>query len=113
MSERVQGWQTRFLSPAGKDVLLKSVALALPTYMMSCFLLPKTLCKKIVSIMSEFWWKNKKESKEIHWKSWEQLSKAKDRGGLGFRDLEAFNLALLEKQMWRLLTNRESLLARV
>ena len=54
MSERVQGWQTRFLSPAGKEVMLKAVAMALPTYTMSCFLLPKTICKKIVSIMSEF-----------------------------------------------------------
>lgn len=54
LSEKVQGWQTRFLSPAGKEVLLKAVALALPTYTISCFLLPKMVCKKIVSVMSEF-----------------------------------------------------------
>lgn len=73
MSERVQGWQTRFMCPAGKEVMLKAVALALPTYTLSCFLLPKTVCRKIVSIMSEFWWRNMKENKGIHWKSWEHL----------------------------------------
>ena len=37
----------------------------------------------------------------------------KDRGGLGFRDLRCFNLALLAKQGWRLQTNSTSLFSRV
>ena len=113
MRERVQGWQTRFLSSAGKEVMLKAVALALPTYTMACFLLPKTVCKKIVSIMSEFWWKNKLESRGIFRKSWDQMCKPKANGGLGFKDIEAFNLALLGKQLWRMLSVKDSLFTRV
>ena len=37
----------------------------------------------------------------------------KERGGLGFRDLKLFNLALLAKQGWRLQTNSSSLFCRV
>lgn len=37
----------------------------------------------------------------------------KERGGLGFRDLHAFNLALLAKQGWRVLENPESLISRM
>ena len=37
----------------------------------------------------------------------------KDKGGLGFRDLKSFNLALLAKQGWRLQTNSSSLFSRV
>ena len=37
----------------------------------------------------------------------------KEEGGLGFQDLKAFNLALLAKQGWRLLMNRNSLVHRV
>lgn len=37
----------------------------------------------------------------------------KTRGGIGFRDFTKFNLALLAKQGWKLITNPSSLLVRV
>ncbi|CAA7058560.1 unnamed protein product [Microthlaspi erraticum] len=36
-----------------------------------------------------------------------------EKGGLGFRDLKQFNLALLAKQLWRLIHFPSSLLARI
>ena len=113
LEQRIGGWQNRFLSPAGKEVLLKAIALALPTYTMSCFLVPKTICKKIMAIMSDYWWKSNTASKGMHWRSWESLCSPKDKGGVGFKDLEAFNTALLGKQLWRIITQPDSLLARI
>ncbi|XP_048605758.1 uncharacterized protein LOC106359240 [Brassica napus] len=113
LKQIIGGWQNRFLSPAGKEVLLKAIGLALPTYTMSCFLVPKTICKKFMAIMSDYWWKSNTASKGMHWRSWESLCSPKDKGGLGFKDLEAFNTALLGKQLWRIITQPDSLLARI
>jgi hypothetical protein len=41
------------------------------------------------------------------------MTKSKKEGGLGFRDLYGFNLAMLARQAWRMLTNPESLCAKV
>jgi hypothetical protein len=45
--------------------------------------------------------------------SWDKLSLPKKWGGLGYKDLHSFNLVMLAKQAWRLLSDPSSLCARV
>ena len=111
--ECMNGWKEKFLSQARKEVLLKAVVQAIPTYIMSVFQLPKTLCKDINSMMAQFWWGHKDKKSKMSWLSWKKMGLAKDSGGLGFRDLEWFNLALLAKQEWRLAQNPDSLVAKI
>ena len=52
--EKVKGWMEKLLSTAGKEVLIKAVAQAIPVYSMSCFRLPRGLCDSISSIIRQF-----------------------------------------------------------
>ncbi|KAM6577669.1 hypothetical protein CsatB_029506 [Cannabis sativa] len=54
--KRVQNWDGKLLSYAGKEVLIKMVAQSFPTYVMSVFLLPFDVSKDLERIMSKFWW---------------------------------------------------------
>uniref|UniRef100_M4EYE7 Reverse transcriptase domain-containing protein n=1 Tax=Brassica campestris TaxID=3711 RepID=M4EYE7_BRACM len=111
--QRGQSWTSRYLSGAGKMVLLKAVLAAMPTYTMSCFKLPVSLCKQIQSVLTRFWWDVTPEIKKMSWISWDRLTYPKSAGGLGFREIEVFNDALLAKHTWRLLKNPSSLLGRI
>lgn len=51
--------------------------------------------------------------RSIHWVSWQKLCKLKSDGGLGFKDLYAFNLALLAKQGWRNIHHSQSFVAQI
>ncbi|CAL8151990.1 unnamed protein product [Prunus armeniaca] len=109
---KVNGWQGKLLSKAGKEVLIKSVCQAIPSYSMSVFRLPVGLCREIESIIAKFWWA-KNDGRGIHWKTWRFMCQHKSDGGIGFRELISFNQALLCKQGWRLLEFPHSLIARM
>lgn len=64
--------------------------------------------------MCKYWWRNSaNKPKGIHWMSWDRLCKKKSEGGMGFRKLHDFNLALLGKQAWRLITQEQSLVSKI
>ncbi|XP_060969497.1 uncharacterized protein LOC115713198 [Cannabis sativa] len=112
--KRIHKWDSKLFSRAGKEVLLKSVIQSLPTYAMSVFLIPLEICKDVDRLMGRYWWHTKSsQGQGIHWRSWNKLCLHKHQRGLGFQNLGDFNLAMLGKQGWRLLTNNSSLVVRV
>lgn len=80
---------------------------------MSIFNLPKTWCSKINLMIADFWWGQTNTGRKIHWPRWDAPARKKEVGGLGFRELETFNMALLIKMADRIFKDPDSLWARV
>lgn len=51
--------------------------------------------------------------RRIHWAKWENACLPREEGGIDFRMIHEFNLALLAKQLWMLVQYPDSLVARV
>lgn len=111
--KKLGGWKERTLSQAGKEVLIKVIAQAIPTYTMSCFAFPIGLCTEIKQLLCKFWWGSGESTSKIHWMKWKCMCLPKNKGGLGFRDMENFNLALLARQGWQIIQDPDSLISRL
>ena len=94
-------------------MLIKAVANVIPIYTMQCFRVPKKVCEEVNAAMARFWWGQKEDEKKIHWVKWLTLTKRKEKGGMGFKDLYLLNIALLAKQCWRIIRNPKVLWVKI
>lgn len=83
LHDRINSWSAKLLSKGGKEVLIKSVAQALPTYVMSCLLLPQEIIRKLTSAISRFWWSTKNNNRGLHWIAWKKICTPKESSTSG------------------------------
>lgn len=113
MQSKLTGWKKNMLSIAGRLTLIKSVLSPQPNFSMANYLLPKKLCKEMNRIMRNFLWGFNEGNNHVYLKAWKMICRAKGSGGLGIRDVEEMNKACILKLCWRLLTEEDSLWAKV
>ncbi|XP_021730999.1 uncharacterized protein LOC110697904 [Chenopodium quinoa] len=65
--KKLSCWKDKLLSKPGKEVLLKAVIQAIPTYIMSLFRIPDYIIEEIHKLMSRFWWGSSEVKRKIHW----------------------------------------------
>lgn len=54
--KRINSWNDRFLSYAGKEVMLKVVVQVIPTFVMSYSQISLVICKKMRQYIMDAWW---------------------------------------------------------
>ncbi|GJX02021.1 RNA-directed DNA polymerase, eukaryota, reverse transcriptase zinc-binding domain protein [Tanacetum coccineum] len=78
-------------------------------YYMSLFKVLELVLKALERLRAEFFWGSDSSSKKLAWINWNQVLASLERGGLGVESLKSFNLALLLKWRWRLVSNPNAL----
>lgn len=112
VKSRIQSWQNRWLSFAGRLQLAVSVLSSMQVYWASVFILPVSVSKEIEKLIRNFIWSG---VELVHGKAkvaWRDVCRPKQEGGLGIRPLTAWNKALMAFHIWSVVTNRQSLWVR-
>lgn len=88
-------------------ILIKSIALAVPMYVMQTFQLPKAMLRRMDRLNKNFLWNFQGNTRHrLHLKSWKDICTPKIHGGLGMRLFTDLNTTLLTKLAWEV--NRDA-----
>ncbi|XP_050211979.1 uncharacterized protein LOC126662136 [Mercurialis annua] len=96
--KRMDGWKENYLSKAGREVLINSIVQSIPTFKalrLGVFGVERKTNGKFLGLVGK------------------RFVMPMSKGGLGFRNVRAFNLAMLAKQVWRLYQYSDSLCGKV
>ena len=94
VGKKLAGWKGKLLSMGGKEILIKAVAQAIPSYTMSCFLLPMSLCEDLERDLRSFWWGQKQQEYKVAWVGWKKMCKPKSLWWFGFSKFACFQFGL-------------------
>ena len=64
LNNKLSNWEKKLLSHVRYEILIKTVAQAVPTYTMSVFKLPNNLCDEMTSMVLRFWWGKQMKKKK-------------------------------------------------
>lgn len=101
---KIRGWQIKFLSTGGRDILIRNVLLALPVHLLAATNPPKGTINIIEKYIARFFWSGNDTGGKYHWTSWNKLCYPYNEGGANFRCLSDICHAFQIKQWWTLRT---------
>ena len=63
---KLEGWKEKLLKQTGKEILIKAVIQAIPSYVMSIAKFPNGFCENLCSKVIRFWWSRNGRDISIH-----------------------------------------------
>jgi hypothetical protein len=103
IANQLPGWKRSLMAYRGRELLIKFVLTALPTYFLSVFKMPKWGYNKMDRFRRNFLWRGNdyENVKGGHCLvNWQKCTRPKRLGGLGIKDLEKFSRALMLRGLW-------------
>jgi len=105
LEKKLKVWSFKWLSRAGRLVLVKSVLEAIPVYWMSLSWIPKGTLEAYRRLCFRFLWSGRKDTHVTPWVKWERIARPKEEGGWGLKNIFFFSKALAAKVGWRLVSS--------
>lgn len=103
VKRRLTSWRSIQLSLGGRATLINSTLNTIHIFSLSFYRVPIRVRKELENIQQNFLWGGSDLKRKVHWVSWRLICNHKDEGGLGVKDIDTFNKALLCKWKWRIL----------
>ncbi|GJR93739.1 RNA-directed DNA polymerase, eukaryota, reverse transcriptase zinc-binding domain protein [Tanacetum coccineum] len=89
IKSRVHDWRSKSLSFVERLQLIMAVLASTQVYWSFVFLIPKTMIKDINKVLKSFLWSQDETSKGKVKIAWSSVSKPKNKGGLGIKNLSS------------------------
>ncbi|VFQ95598.1 unnamed protein product [Cuscuta campestris] len=109
LTAKISVWASKNLSYAGRCKLINTVLYGVISFWCRLFIIPNRVMQKIQSICRNFLWGAKAQYTKIPLVNWDEICKAKQAGGLGFRDLVSWNLACNHRLLWDIASKKDIL----
>lgn len=108
IKSKIKSWTSKYLSFAGRQVLISTVIGGITNFWSGAFILPKECISLIDKMCNAFLWKGTLEGKYVARVAWEKVATPRKNGGLGLRNLAIWNRTCIIKLLWLLLFRPES-----
>lgn len=106
LEKRLNCWTHRYLSRAGRLVLIKSILEATPVFWMALAWIPRHILARLQKLCNRYLWTGNQDKHIFSWISWQKIALPKRWGGWGLKDLPLFAQSLAAKMGWSLLTSQ-------
>ncbi|KAG6467116.1 hypothetical protein ZIOFF_075057 [Zingiber officinale] len=101
IQRKFQGWNLSRLSHGGRLMLIQSVLISLPVYLLQVIQPPLEVLRKLEGVFASFFWSSVGHDRKVHWVAWRDICRPKQEGGLGIRRLSEVGAALSMKLWFR------------
>ncbi|XP_074265980.1 uncharacterized protein LOC141588437 [Silene latifolia] len=106
---RIHNYGVKKFSYAGRLVLVKVVLSSLHSYWASMFIIPKGVISRIEATCMNFLWDNSADYRRVPLVAWDKLCSLKQEGGLGLKDQEAMNKAMIGRLVHWIIEEKDSI----
>ncbi|XP_056686040.1 uncharacterized protein [Spinacia oleracea] len=106
---RTKVWSAKFLSYAGRLLLIKTIVFGMQTFWCQIFILPKRIIKEVEAYCRCLLWTGDTAASKKALVAWDKLYQPRNSGGWNVKNIAAWNKVAIGKLLWALAFKKDKL----